>query len=405
MRFRLNHAVTISTLAVALSVAGQVHAATYYVATNGSDRNSGTEEEPLGTIARAVATMKSGDTTYVKSGTYSEGLIRFGKTGKSTAPIKLLSFPGESPIIHCVNPLAFHRIEVQHEGGGTNPVGWITIEGFEIRNCWEAMKFKNVHDVTVRRNWIHNNLNQGILGSGTRVLIDRNIINHNGPFITRPTATGAHGIYGNGTAWTITNNLIYDNLGFGIQQNGSSSSFFKSSSHTSPEFAVSENWIIANNTIAYNYNRAGMVVWGSTCNNVRIENNIFYENSVTLPPNTPQGIAFVSTACTGIQIRNNLFYANGSGGKDALGLGATVNVHYLQSNNLINVSVPGFINAPSALPLLPNFALTAQSPAIDTGRSLDETKIAIDGTPRPQGRAFDLGAYEYASDVDTQLHD
>jgi Right handed beta helix region len=400
MSFRLNHAITIYTLAVAPLLTVAAHAATYYVATYGNDSDPGTEKEPWVTVAHAVTTMNAGDTTYVKRGTYNEGRIRFGKTGTSIAPIKLLNAPGESPTIHCINPSAFHRIEIQHERGGANPIGWITIEGFEIRNCWEAMKVKNIHDVTIRRNWMHHNLNQGILGSGTRVLIDRNIINHNGPFITKPTATGAHGIYGNGTAWTITNNLIYDNLGFGIQQNGSSSSFFKTSSHTSREFAVSENWVVANNTVAYNYNRAGMVVWGSTCNNVQIENNIFYENSVTLPSNTPQGVAFVSTACTGIQIRNNLFYASGAGGMDPLGLGATVNVHYVQSNNIMNVSAPGFVDAPTTLPSSPNFALTARSPAIDAGRSLDITKIAIDGTLRPQGRAYDIGAYEYASHVD-----
>ena len=408
---RLKHAITICALAVAplLTVAAHAatvpvpaHPSTYYVATTGSDSNPGTEKQPWRTVAKAVNTMVAGDTTYVRSGTYNEGLIRFKTSGSQSAPIKLLNYPDESPVIECVDPTKFHRIILEHASGTRNAIGWITIEGFEIRNCWDGIKMHSGHDITIRRNWIHHNLNQGILGSGTRILVDRNIINNNGPSITKPTATRTHGMYGNGTAWTITNNLIYGHLGYGIQLNGSPSSFYNSTKHPGPEFAVSANWIVANNTIAYQQNKAGMVVWGSTCNNARIENNIFYENAQTMDSNVAYGVHFSSIACTGVQIRNNLFYRSSSGWLKAFGTAATEGIHYTQSGNIIDVSAPVFVNAPATLPSSPNFALTARSPAIDAGRSLDITKIAIDGTPRPQGRAYDIGAYEYSADGDSQ---
>lgn len=375
-------------------------AATYSVATTGSDSNSGTEKQPWRTVAKAVSAMVAGDTTYVRGGTYNEGLIRFMTSGSQSAPIKLLNYPDESPVIECNDSTNFPRVILEPASGTPSTIGWIKIEGFEIRNCWDGIKMHRAHDITIRRNWIHHNHNQGILGSGTRILVDRNIINHNGPLSTKPTSRTAHGMYGNGTAWTITNNLIYGHLGFGIQQNGSGISVYNAEKHPGPEFAVSTDWIVANNTIAYQQNAGGMVVWGSTCNNSRIENNIFYENAASLSTAT-QGVHFTSTTCRGVVIKNNLFYASGSGGTQAFGSGATEGVHYTQSGNIVT-SNPNFVNAPATLPSSPNFALTARSPAIDAGLSLDITKIAIDGTPRPQGRAYDIGAYEHSPDDDTQ---
>src|SRR6187549_386423 len=74
-------------------------AATYYVATTGNNSNPGTSSQPWRTIAYAVPKMVAGDTTYVKGGTYSEGLIQFLKSGTQSAPIKLLNASGQFPII------------------------------------------------------------------------------------------------------------------------------------------------------------------------------------------------------------------------------------------------------------------------------------------------------------------
>lgn len=384
---------------------GVAHAATYFVATTGNNSNPGTKDKPFRTIAYAVDTMVAGDTTYVHGGTYNEYEVKFRRPGTSTNLIRLLNYPGEFPIINFTDQTPYNRVLIENANGYNRAMGWITIEGFEIRNGYDGIKFYNLHDGVIRRNWIHDNHNQGILGNGTRVLVDRNVINHNGPFATRPTSNLEHGIYMNGTAITITNNLIYDNMAYGIQMNGSSSSLYNSTKHAGPEFAVSHNWIIANNTFAYNSNRSGIVVWGSTCNNARIENNIFYENAVTLPNSAAQGIEFVSTSCTGLQIRNNHFYASGSGGAAALGSRAIEGVHYMQSGNIVNVSDPAFVKAPAELPASPNFFLTARSPAIDKGLPLAETRVAFDGTTRPQGPAYDIGASEYRADGDSHPPD
>ena len=381
------------------------YTATYYVATTGSDSHPGTEEQPWKTIAYAVDTMVAGDTTYVKGGTYNEGVISFRRSGTATAPIRLLNNPGEAPKIHCIDHSLIHRVNIFNAKGSRFPIGWITIEGFEIEHCYNGIKWHNLHDSVIRRNWIHDARDgSGILGVGSlRVLIDQNIISHNA--ITDPTPPGGHGIYINGSQITITNNLIYDNRGYGIQLNGSSSAAYHASKFAGVDFAESHNWIIANNTLAYSISQAGIVVWGNRCNNTRIENNIFYENGVTNPARSPQGINFSSTGCTGIIIRNNLAYATEPGATSFLGPGAREWVHYTQSGNLVNLSNPGFVNAPDKLPMSPNFALTERSPAIDKGLFLTEIKTAFDGTTRPHGRAYDIGAYEYKAEDDIKSPD
>lgn len=422
MIIRLKRAIGVCMLASTLLQTVTAHSAAYYVAETGNNSNPGTEDKPFRTIAYAVDTMVAGDTTFVHGGTYNEGEIRFRRSGTSSSPIRLLNYPDESPIINFTGQTAFHRILIQHADGHNRAMGWITIDGFEIRNGYDGIKVYNLHDSTIRRNWIHDNRNQGILGNGTRVLIDRNIINHQGPFAATPKSNLEHGIYMHGTAITITNNLIYDNLGYGIQQNGSASSEFNLARHAGQEFASAENWIISNNTLAYSRNRAGMVVWGPRCNNARIENNIFYENAVTQSSSATQGIEFVSVGASGspgMTIRNNHFFANGSGGQQSITMRSRPS-DLVFTENIVNISNPAFVNAPAELPVSPNFSLTARSPAIDKGLSpSDETpgktlRTAFDdallktrrtdfaGTTRPQGRAYDIGAYEYLADGDAQ---
>ncbi len=206
-----------------------------------------------------------------------------------------------------------------------------------------------------------------------------------------------------GDSYTITNNIIYDNLAVGIQHNGSSSSSYSTTRHPGPEFSGASNWIIAHNVSAYQSYGPGILLWGSHSNNIRIENNILYENQQAGRPTSGQGVFFTGMSGTGVTISNNLCYASGSGGIACFGAtGATEGVNYSQLNNMVNEGVPGFVNAPATVPVAPNFALTARSPAIDAGLSLATVKIDFNGTPRPQGSAPDIGAYEYTTGGDSQ---
>jgi len=408
---RLKQAIGTCMVASVFVSSGAAHPATHYVATTGSDSSPGTNSHPWRTVAYAVDKMVPGDTTFVRGGVYKERLIRFGRSGTSPAPIKLLNAPGQSPIIECQDggpiiptdryprPKNAYMILLQNYSGSNKAIGWITIEGFEIRNCYYGIKFYNAHDLTIRHNWIHDGFPaSAILGvGGRRVLIEGNTINHNAYV---KGSTGGYGLYANGSKYLVINNIFFDNSGYAIQINGSNSAVYDPAKYAGPEFAESVDWIMANNTFAYQMYKPAIVVWGGKCHNARIENNIFYENCVRCLTSDAQGIHFVSSTSTGITIKNNLAFSSGSGGIKFLGSGADEWVHYTQSGNIVNTANPKFVNAPATLPDQPNFSLTSGSPAIDKGLSLAEITTAFDGTSRPQGRAYDIGAYEYKADPD-----
>jgi hypothetical protein len=397
---QLKQALGACILATALLPSLAAHAATYYVATNGNNGNPGTSSQPWRTVAYATSKMVAGDTTYVKGGTYNEGLIRFGRSGTSSAPIKLLNAPGEFPIISFINKTSTMQVRFQSFDDSRKAIAWITFEGFELRNGYVGLKIVNGQNITIQRNWIHHQLTQGIYGNATKSLIDRNRINHNGDFSrcasTSSVCSQHHGIYMHGTAITVTNNLFYDNLATGVQLNGTVN--YNSSTHPGSDFALSRNWIIANNTFAYQLHGAGMVVWGANCDNARLENNIFYENGIKLASYGVNGIVFTgASSSTGVVIRNNLAYASGSGGSKFLGAGGS----YTQSGNIVNTLHPKFVNAPATLPSSPNFSLAAGSPAVDRGLTLSATQVSYPGTTRPKLSAYDMGAYEYYSGSST----
>lgn len=405
---RLRGTGSIAPILAATLFSNLVHATTYYVATDGKDSAVGTQSAPWRTIAHAVSEMDAGDTTYVKGGVYNEGLIRFRRSGTASAPIRLLAAPGVSPEIDfgvTGSGRDFRMILIQNSAGERFEIGHISIEGFEIRRGLNGIKMYSAHDITIRRNWIHDNQSQGILGDGKNVLVDRNTINQNGNLLTCKSCNKDHGIYASGTKWVIINNLIYGNQAYGIQIAGypwctdgqcyGGGSKYKADA----SYSGASDWLIANNTIAYQNYRGGIVLWMADTKNIKIINNIFYENSQKLNNRDVHGVDFLG-AGSGHVIQNNIFHASGSGGTGMFGSSAREGVHYSQSAN-VNRS-PQFVGADATMPGKPNFALAATSPAINMGQSLPATRVSFNNVSRPNG-AYDVGAYEYGSGSSLQV--
>jgi len=310
--------------------------------------------------------MVAGDTTYLRGGTFVETAeVRFVRSGTSVAPITLKAYPNETPVVSFSDPTnGNHRVSIWHSSGEDTAIGWIVIEGITFTNTAVGVRFYSAHDVIIRGNTFRANTYHGMLGNGTRILIDRNIVTHNGRFTEclagLISCNKEHGIYMNGSDITIINNLIYDNLGYGIQMNGSSSAIYNPAVHPGPEFANSFRWIIANNTIAYNRFRSAIAAWGSLCDDARIENNIFYENSVS--SSSANGIDWVSaTGSTNVRVRNNHVFASSPGGTAFQSAGAPADL--VSTGNVVNVSAPAFVAGGSGtLPASPDFRLTARAP-------------------------------------------
>jgi uncharacterized protein (TIGR03437 family) len=70
----------------------------YYVATNGSDGNPGTLDQPFQTIQKAASVVVAGDTVYVRAGTYRE-TVTPARSGTQMAPITFQPYNGESVTI------------------------------------------------------------------------------------------------------------------------------------------------------------------------------------------------------------------------------------------------------------------------------------------------------------------
>lgn len=343
----------------------QALATTYYVApSGGSNSNNGTSTAtPFATVRHCVSIMVAGDTCLLRGGQYNEGLVQFKRSGTQSAPIKLLNYPNERPIIRCIDPDQ-HWVLVQNGSGFNRPVGWLTIEGLEITNCYYGLRFYNIHDSVIRRNWFHHNPNNaGIQGNGTRVLIERNIFQSNAS-----SARPNHGMYANGTAWTVTNNLFIDSYHWGIQLNAGCNNYacYDPARHAGPEFARSDDWIISDNTFAYSFSRGGIVSYGSEQDGTRIENNLFYENCTTCTSSESAAIDFFASAPTNVTVRNNFSYTSGSGGNGFIvrsPSSGVEGVNWTQSGNVISGTPPGFVNGGNnALPASPDFRLTATAP-------------------------------------------
>lgn len=217
-------------LMMVVSLVAGVHARTLHVAGEGNDANSGDQEAPLRTIQKAAEVARAGDTVLVRGGVY-RGHVFLRYSGEPGKPIVFRSVPSEKPV---VDGEGRGRIELQSEQGGRKPIGWITVEGFEVRNGWDGIKFYNAHHIVLKGNFVHDNANQGILGNGHHVRIEGNVIAHNGFKPDNEKSNLEHGIYATGTDFEILNNVIHSNRAYGIQVAGYP---FKPDSHAGPEFA------------------------------------------------------------------------------------------------------------------------------------------------------------------------
>lgn len=399
-------------------IANLANATTYYVSTTGNDSNNGlTLDTPKRKVSTCAALLTAGDTCYARGGTYTgEGTIRLGVTGTSSAPIKLLNYPGERPIISYSSQVSTNRILV--EPSVTQPptaLGYITIEGFEILGGWEGIKFTNMHNSVIRRNTIHDGFASGIFGAGGHHnRFEGNIIYHQGDFAGCAAGTAScnqqHGMYMHGDSYTIINNVIYDNIGAGIQQNGYSTSSYTTTRHPGPEFAGSKNWIVSDNTFAYQRYASGHIVWSSSTDNTRIENNICYENKQAITGgNGGQCVFFTGAGAPGITIRNNHAYATSPGTTSFIGTsgGAVEGVGYTQSGNVVNVSAPAFVSAGATISGTPDFRLTASAP-VNIARANEFLNNGIVGafktTPAPTASLHgQTVTYTFASTTPIQV--
>lgn len=422
-----------------------IAAMTYYVATNGSDSNLGTQTSPFATIGYAINKVQAGDIVYVRKGTYypTQGMW-IGKNGTASAPIKFQSYPGEKVIVDGSNLPA--NKDIFNIGGD-----YITIEGFEVRNgdrmgiaVWggDHIKILNniVHDV--KSNGIfasYSDLNQV-----TDILIQGNRVYHNSLTNNPPQDSGgnwAEGINVSGVgSIRVINNKVYENYGEGIGFQGSGGLISRNTVYdnysvniyldNATKSTVERNLVyttykpeyyrfnqpangiqVANETGTYQLDNNKIINnivigggWGFYYGNYKkgggmkntlIANNTFYKGTlglIRIDPDTHSNTTFA----------NNIFYQ--VNGVQMTQFTASSALKF--NNNLWygGSAGPGAGTGDvTANPLLVNpgtnkasdYKPKSGSPAIEAGSTLGQVTNDYAGSTRPQGQKYDIGAYEF----------
>ncbi|HEY6894371.1 MAG TPA: right-handed parallel beta-helix repeat-containing protein [Rhodanobacteraceae bacterium] len=411
--------IRIATL-VLLLAASSGRATTYYVAPppSGNDGNPGTLGAPWATIQHAADTVQPGDTVQVRAGNYAGGY--FETSGTAALPIVLENYPGEVPSITADNPTTPDGINL--EGAS-----YMTVQGFTVNGRTRAgIRAVLCEHVTIRDNTMDANGVWGVLtGFCDDLLIENNVASN---------SIEQHGIYvGNsGDRPVIRGNTIFGNNANGIHMNG--------------DVSQGGDGIISDATVEDNVIFDNGVGGGSgiNCDGVQdslIRNNLIYDehasgislyqidgggpssgnrvlsNTVLIASNGRWALNIQDGAANTIA-RNNILW-NAHSFRGSIDISADSLPGFTDDNNAVTdrfttdggdtvltlaewqqqtgLDLHSFVATPDTLfvdAAADNYQLSPTSPALDAGETRADVPTDIVGVARPQGPAFDIGAYE-----------
>ncbi|HNP28688.1 MAG TPA: right-handed parallel beta-helix repeat-containing protein [Nitrospirales bacterium] len=422
----------VGVMVISLNPRG-VRAAEFFVATTGNDSNSGTIGSPFLTLEKAANVMASGDTMFIRGGTYrrtAQYLDVPSGGGSWATATTVQAYKNEEVIITPQDPtekgtdvillpnnksyiifdgliLDGLRSGLRNGGDGgfyfdraydySNPSHHIRLINLEIRNTYS--------NAILTRNATHNEF----------INLNLHHADHNNP--AYGYSQGPYGIY-----MASGNNLM---MGCDVHHNGAYG-IHHYSNHPPPH--VPDNNIYIGNTVHDN-GRSGFRIGGKNTN-VTLINNLAYRNgwgpkvnrygfhveggisNVLLYNNTSygnvEGELLLRVGTLPVTIKNNIFFGvsdnaftvflDGSSGA-VLDYNAIYHPHESfrirnQGSATISNTIykdPLFVNAKNA-----DFHLQPGSPAIGKGVVLNEVKIDYDNVQRNLEGPFDIGAYSFS---------
>ncbi len=356
---------------IQLAQASRAARPTFYVATTGSDDNSGTSRQPFRTIVRAARAAAPGTTVVVAPGSYSGG-FRINVDGK----------PGERIVFISSTKWGARIVPASKSPNKTawdNRGDYIDIIGFEVDGSahqsstrWAQGIYNGGSHVSIRHNWVHhiaqangcNRAGGAAIGvdsyyGGVDAHVIANLVHDIGPVGCR----FVQGIYVS-TSGQVKNNVIYRVAEGGVHL-----------WHDARDVIITNNTVSSSNT--------GIIVGGGNfyrssqgADNIVVNSNIVFDNAMGI---SEQG----KTGPNNIY-RNNLVYQNSRYDwklKPGLTHSGTVN------------ATPEFVS--SARGEGADLKLRPSSPAIGRGTPAHAEHIDFEGKPRNASAGYDIGAYQH----------
>ena len=376
-----------------LSVQASVEAATYYVATTGSDSADGSSGTPWRNPQKcATPPVAAGDTCLVRDGTYSVNgpQVILISSSQSSA-----SGTAASPItIKADNDHGAKLVQPTRPGGGAAVAIYVSrpyyiIEGFEIDGTGVTYDTSSTishagigvyaSNVTVRRNHIHHiartQCSDSVFGNSgvfvntgvSNITIESNWIHTIGRLrngesgCTTTIWQNDHGIYVTwGTDITIQRNVIYDtNRGYCLN-------IYSTSTSVHTRYKIYNN-TFAGHAVSGSPTPSGQIIIGGVWVNGAITNNLFYEPTAEL---IIQRFS-LSASSSGNVVSHNRTNVNVAG-TDFM-FGASTPAGFTSSNNTENSSL-GFTNVACTQSdggcESEDFTLTSSSNAIGNGMNV-----------------------------------
>lgn len=398
-------------------------------ASNASDVNSGTFEQPFQTIYAARHTMQSGDVTYVKGGTLSSSdpdnpgwdtilLLSPGVDANGTAdrPVAWVGYPGDPPLLVGSSPL---RRGIRMEEALEHYV----ISNLEFTDVAGNLQLSGSHHRAVG-NYLHDDVHSegaviGISGETSDIKMYGNFLLNNGGSGEEP----GHGFYiqGFGTnqqidfGWNEIRNQrgrrgiqlfghiagdwmddiqIHDNLVAGAARE----SILIGGSDGDTEVVGT---VFVYNNILIDSDDQGIRI-NDPAANVFVQNNLVY-NSGSIGFDGNAQIYVERTSAGRITLENNILYAEA--GQDYYSFGPGMHGGLLNTNHNLLYNAgdcptwdSGCMNADPLFASISayDFRLQPGSPAIDAGLDTGHDSDFL-GTDRPAGLSYDIGPIEFAA--------
>jgi len=394
-------------------------ATTYYVAPppTGGDSNPGTLGSPWATLQHAADVIQPGDTVLLRAGSFAGA--HFTTSGTVALPITVKAFPGETVEIDDDNPNTPDGINL--EGASHFVVEDLHING-RTRAGIRAVLCENV---VLRGNRLDGNGRWGIFtGFCDDLLIESNHTSNSGD---------EHGIYvsNSGDRPTIRGNRIWDNRANGIHMNGDASQGGD---------GIISGAVVENNTIYGNGLGGGSGINMDGVQSSIIRNNLLFDNhasgislyridggaastgnhvynNTVIVADDGRWALNIKNSSTDNRVRNNVFY-NYHSFRGSVSVTADSLAGFSSDHNVVmdrftvddgdtvlslaewraqtGHDQDSLRSSPAALFIDPggDFHLREGSPALDNGETLTQVLTDLEGTPRPLGPAFDIGAYE-----------